>query len=169
MQPALEMIEREVVLQTIVPGIPHSLALRSICAQSNDRCRELLNAAMVNQHSSFAVPDYLKRGAAVGRDNWFAVMHRFQKDYAESFAGTWQHKDIARFVRGPQRLLIDRAEKLYAVSDTEVRGDSLVTIQITPTADDHVLDVGHLCEHCRQGLKDRIDAFVLLARVETAN
>src|SRR5438094_3765566 len=115
MQPALEMIERKVLLQTRVSGMAHSIALWLIRTQCNHRRRELLEISGLDQHSRFAVFDDLRSRAAAGGDNRFAVMHRFQKDYAESFTGAGQNKDIARLVGGTQRALVNRTEKLYAV------------------------------------------------------
>src|SRR6266571_4122007 len=98
MQPVLEMIEREVFLQTLVSRLAHSFSLWSIRTLGNHGRRELLDVASVDQHSGLTVFDDLRRRAAVRGDNRFAVMHRFQEDNPESLTGAGQNEDIARLI-----------------------------------------------------------------------
>src|SRR5260370_1277714 len=157
------MMEREVCLQTLVSGYTHSIALSLIRTQRNHGRRELLDVSGLDQHSRFAVLDDLRCRTAVRGDNRFAVMHRLQEDNAESFTGAGQRENIARFIRSPQRALIKRTEKLYAVCHSQVRGDSLVPFQITPAANDKVFQVRHARVHGGQRFDDGIDTLVLLA------
>src|SRR5712692_8338660 len=163
------MIKGEVVLQTSVPGVTHSITFWSVRGQSNHGRRKLLDASCLDEHSRFPVLDHLRRRAAVRSDNRFPVVHRLQKDNPESFAGAGQNEDIARFVNSTQRELINRTEKLYSVCPSQVRGDSFVSFQVTPAANNHVFQIRNARAHGGQGLDDGIDTLVLLARVETAN
>src|SRR5216683_3565168 len=163
------MIKGEVVQQTSVPGVTHSITLWSVRGQVNHGRRELLDASCLDQHSRFSVLDHLRRRAAVRSDNRFPVMHRLQKDNPESFAVAGQYKDVARFVNRTQRELINRTEKLYSVCHSQVRGDSFMSFQVTPAANDDVFQISNARAHGGQGLDDGIDILVLLARVQTAN
>src|SRR5260370_28487891 len=99
------MIKDEVVLETSVTCLTHSITLWSVRGQVNHGRRKLLDASGLDQHSRFPVLDHLRRRAAVRSDNRFPVVHRLQKDNPESFAGAGQNEDIAPFVNSTHREL----------------------------------------------------------------
>jgi len=89
-------------------------------------------------------------------------MHRFQKDNAKSLTGAGQDEDIARFIGSPQRAFINRTEKPYAVCDAQVRGESLVSLQVTPAANAWRVYQGAQSEHLDE--KELIERYLPLVR-----
>src|SRR6266446_2525068 len=141
MQAALEMIEREVFLQALVPRVAHSIALWLIRAQRSDRRRKLLDVSILDQHSSFPVFDNFRGAPFICRDYWFLVMHRFEEDNSESFLRAGQHKKIASLVVSAQSSLVNGPQKVHVGRDSKTIRKISMPVQIRSFPYHNVSDV----------------------------